>query len=230
MDTLSAIEVIPSARTLSDLLLHSAPDPYQVGDSVILRNGYCGTIKYIHHESNTYGIELTKPHFNGHDGKNCFKCKPHHGILTGKEFIVSKLSKDGTYFDKTLNETISFPTNIEIKQIRKKQKALTIFGYIRRIHKTINNGFFKIIPHDIIQLCIEYDSYHPQNGDHILLKSGQDTRLWSIGYSSKSKRFYFGIVSIKVITVRLNEGEWMNFVPEQEVRNIKPIDYSFQAR
>ena len=187
-----------------------------IGDPVILRNGHRGTVKCIDNESGLYGIELIQIHINGNNGKGHFKCKPQHGFFT--KHIVTKLNDDKTLFLKDKNDTIQFLTKVENKEIRKKQKELSTFGYIRDIHKFIQDEFFTIIPHDVIQLCIQYNSYDPQVDDTIKLKSGETKRIWSIGYSIKTNTFYFGIHS--------TDKNLLNFITLQEIQCMIPIDYN----
>ena len=189
------------------------PEAVKQGDMILLRNGYCGTVKYID-ESDRYGVELTQPFINGNDGRGKFQCKPRHGFFTRN--YVSKLNPDGKFNVKDSNDIISFPTRTHLEEIKKQNTFLSSFGYIRDIHKARNDEFFTIIPDDVVQLCMKYNSCHPNLGDRVMLKTGETKRIWSIGYSTKTNTIHYGV------HWHNKDNDLLNFITQQAIQDTIP--------
>ena len=211
---------------------------FQVGDVVLLRNGYIGTIKYDsnsnpddHSFTHLYGIELNEIVANGHDGQGIFTCLPQRGFIVLKSYIVTKLTPDGEYnINNNNNDKIIFPTYSKLKQWRKKQQLLLTYGYSRDLQSNIN---MKIIPQDVIQLCLSYNSYQPHINDAIQLKyeENKSWNIWSIGYSPTTKQLYFGVYSQDVIiSTEDDNSSMLNFKKSQEIASIVNVDDLYQLQ
>ena len=170
---------------------------YNVGDAVILNNGYVGTIKFEQHP--TFGIELNEAHPNGHNGKKAFKCQNGYGLIIHYKQIafkvnIYKINGISQFTLNTNNDTIYFPTISQFKQFFIKQQQLLTFGYARDIAKNIENYQYHI-PMEVQKLCLSYNSYKYKIGDIILLKNNEYGKIWSIGISEFTNKIYVGIHS-----------------------------------
>ena len=114
------------------------------------------------------------------------------------------------------NDSIYFPTKTKFEEIREQNASVSTFGYIRDIHKARDDQFFTIIPNDIVQLCIKYNSCYPNFGDRVKLKTGETKRVWSIGYSTKTSTIYYGV------HWHNKDDDLLNFITQQAIEETIP--------